>query len=412
MISATNIATTVPVRCVTENRKKIPVIGLLVESSRASGRALLCGISKCAHHYGPWSLYWEPGGLEKAWPKLKALGVDGIILRDIDKLDEVAALKIPSVVIGHSKTEIHNMVNVITDSASIGRLGAEHLLKCGLKHFAFCGYGAAPKPGSRQETFTWSGLREQCFRQYISDAGFQVSTYTTLSPAAHAWRKEHQRMAAWLQSLPKPVGVMACNDDCGLHVIEACKLANLAVPDTVSVLGADNDEVVCGLSDPPLSSVAIHFERAGYEAARVLSRLFRGERRVPAKIVVCASHVVARRSTDLTAASDPNVVKALQFVRDHSRENISVAEISRAAGLSRRALEIKFRRELSCSIREHVQRVRVDQIIRLLVETNLPVGQIAESLGFADAQHISRYFRSVKHISPLAYRRAYAGQVG
>ncbi len=389
---------------------KIPAIGLLIESSRASGRALLCGIAKCAHHYGPWALYWEPGGLEKAWPKLKALGVDGIILRDVDKLEEVPALGIPAVVVGHSQAEISSLVNVVTDSAAIGRLGAEHLLKCGFKHFAFCGYGASPAPRPRSDSFTWSELRETYFTRHLRHAGFPVFTHTTFPPAAHAWREEHQQMAAWLQSLPKPVGLMACNDDCGRHVIEACHLANLAVPDAVGVLGVDNDEVVCGLSDPPMSSVAVHFERAGYEAALVLLRLLQGKRRAPSKIIVRASHVVARRSTDITAASDPHVIRALQFIRDHNRENILVDKIARVAGLSRRALEIKFRKEMGCAIRPYIQRVRTDQIARLLVETDLPIGQIAESLGFSDAQHFARYFRGGKHLSPLAFRRAYAAR--
>ncbi|HTR41579.1 MAG TPA: DNA-binding transcriptional regulator [Pseudomonadales bacterium] len=384
--------------------KKIPAIGLLIESSRASGRALLCGIAKCAHHYGPWAVYWEPGGLEKGWPVLKALDVDGVILRDVDKLEEVAALGIPAVVIGHSKTEIPNMVNVVTDSEAVGRIGADHLLKCGFKHFAFCGFGNA-------ESFSWSSLRQQSFSSHIQQAGFNVHGYTMLSPTSHTWRKEHQRMAAWLRSLPKPVGVMACNDDCGRHVIEACKLANLAVPDEVGVLGADNDEVVCGLTDPPMSSVAIHFERAGYEAALVLFRQLRGRRRVPNKIMVHASHVIARRSTDITAGSNPHVTKALQFIRDHARENVMVSEVSRAAGLSRRALEIRFRQEIGCSIRQHIRRIRTDQIVRLLVETDLPIGQIAETLGFADVQHFARYFRAGKQTSPLAFRRLHAGRV-
>jgi LacI family transcriptional regulator len=204
---------------------------------------------------------------------------------------------------------------------------------------------------------------------------------------------------------------MACNDDCGRHVIEACKLANLAVPDVVGVLGADNDEVVCGLSDPPMSSVAIHFERAGYEAALVLFRLLR-RRKAPAKIMVHASHVIARRSTDITAATNPHVTKALQFIRDHARENVMVSEVSRAAGLSRRALEIKFRQEVGYSIREHIRRIRTDQIVRLLVETDLPIGQIAQSLGFADVQHFARYFRAGKRTSPRAFRQMHTGRVG
>jgi len=389
------------------SHKKIPTIGLLIESSRASGRALLCGIAKCAHHYGPWSFYWEPGGLEKAWPKLKALDVNGIILRDVDKLEEMLDLGVPAVIIGHSKTEVPNMVNVVTDSSAIGKIGAEHLLNCGFKHFAFCGYGNVSSSPLERESFTWSDLRKESFERRIRKAGFEVNPYTVLSAGAATWREESRRMAAWLQSLPKPVGLMACNDDCGRQVIEACKLANLSVPDAVGVLGADNDEVVCGLSDPPMSSVAINFERAGYKAALILYRLLRGKRSVPLKITVPATHVVARRSTDFMAVIDPHVSKGLQFIRDHARENIMVLDISRAAGLSRRALEIKFRQEIGCSIHEYVRRVRTDQIVRLLVETDLPVGQIAETLGFSDVQHFARYFRAGKQASPLAYRRAY-----
>ena len=385
------------------NPKKIPTIGLLVESSRASGRALLCGIAKCAHHHGPWSFYWEPGGLEKAWPKLKALGVDGIILRDVDKIEEVLDLKIPAVVIGHSKTEVPNLVNVVTDSSAIGQIGAEHLLQCGFKHFAYCGYTGAP----------WSDLRLKFFRQRIRKAGFKVYVYADSVPiTTNVWHKERHNMAAWLQSLPKPVGLMTCNDDCGQQVIEACKLAHLVVPDSVGVLGADNDEVVCGLSDPPMSSIAINFERAGYEAALVLFRLLRGSRRVPKKITVRATHVIARRSTDITAVSDTHVTKALQFIRDHAHENMMVMDVAGAVALSRRALEIKFRREIGCSILEHIRRVRTDQIVRLLVETELPVGQIAESLGFPDVQHFARYFRASKQTSPLAYRRTNGRRVG
>ena len=335
--------------------------------------------------------------MEKAWPKLKALDVDGIILRDVDKLEEVIDLGIPAVVIGHSKTEIPKLVNVVTDSSTIGRIGAEHLLNCGFKHLAFCGYAGAP----------WSDLRREFFTRRIRKAGFEAHIYANLLPTPHAWRQERREMAAWLQSLPKPVGLMACNDDCGQQVIEACKLANLAVPDAVGVLGADNDEVVCGLSEPPMSSVAINFERAGYEAALVLFRQLRGGRKVPRKIAVSATHVVARHSTDFMAVSDVHVTRALQFIRDHARETMMVTDVSHAAALSRRALEIKFRREIGCSILEHIRRVRTDQIVQLLIETELPVGQIAESLGFSDVQHFARYFRAGKQMSPLAYRRTY-----
>lgn len=382
--------------------KKIPTIALLVESSRASGRALLCGIAKCAHHYGPWSFYWEPGGLEKAWPRLKSLNVDGIILRDVDKLTEVLTLGIPAVVIGHSQTEVPRLVNVVTDSSAIGQMGARHLLQCGFKNFAYCGYTGT----------SWSDLRLKFFRRHVRGAGLSVHVYRDLAPTANVWHKERQKIAAWLVSLSKPVGLMACNDDCGQQVIEACKLANLAVPDMVGVLGVDNDEVVCGLSDPPMSSVAINFERAGYQAALVLFRLLHGARRAPGKITVPATHVVTRHSTDFASVSDPRVGKALQYIRDHARGNITVMDVAAAAALSRRALEINFRREIGCSVQKHIRRVRTDQIVQLLAETDLPVGQIAETFGFSEFRHFARYFRSEKQISPQAYRRTCTGRAG
>ena len=386
--------------------KKIPIIALLIESSRASGRALLDGIAQFAQHYGHWSFYWEPGGLEKAWPKLKALNVDGIILRDVDKLDEVKRLDVPAVVIGHNKREIPNFVNVVTDSAAIGRIGAEHLLSRAFKHFAYCGYGSISPSGRKSKPLVWSELRKASFQKSIGKAGFKVHTYWTLSAATDAWPEELNKMTNWLRSLPKPVGLMACNDDCGRQVIEACKLGELPVPDEVGVLGADNDELVCGLSNPAMSSVAINFERAGYEAALVLNDLLRGKTKAPVNITVAATHVVVRSSTDFVAITDRNLSKALQFIRDHLRENIMVSDVARVAGLSRRSLEMKFRREMKFSIQKYIRRVRTDQIVRLLTETDLPVGEIAESLGFSDAQHFARYFRAGKGLSPLAFRRA------
>jgi LacI family transcriptional regulator len=366
---------------------------------------LLTGIVKYAQHYGPWAFYWEAGGLEKAWPKLQTLDIDGIIFRDVDKLEEALALKIPAIVVGHSKTEIPDMVNVITDSQAIGKIGAEHLLSRGLKHFAYCGYGNSATSISKAESFVWSEGRQNSFQKRIERAGFAVDAWCTLPGATDVWQQERHKLADWLQSQPKPVGVMACNDDCGQQVVEACKLAGLSIPDEVSVLGADNDELICGLSSPPMSSVAINFERAGYDAAKALNDLLRGKRPAQSKITVTATHVVVRRSTDYMAISDGNLQKALQFIRDHIRENIRVLDVARAAGLSRRALEIKFQREMEASVHDYIKRLRTDQIMRLLVETDLPIGQIAESLGFSDIQHFARYFRAGTQMSPLAYRR-------
>lgn len=385
---------------------RIPKVLLLVESSRGSGRSLLGGIAHYTHHHGPWSCYWEPGGLEKAWPKLKTLDLDGIILRDVDKLEEVLAFGIPAVVIGHGRTEVSGLLNVVTDSARIGEIAAEHLLACGFKRFAYC--GCQP---SFEEDVPWSELRHEAFAARLGKNGCSCENFPVPPRSGgSAWLRERAIMTRWLQSLPKPVGLMAANDDRARQVVEACKIAGISVPSDIGIVGVDNDEVVCGLSDPPLSSVAVNFARAGYEAASALDCLMNGGGNVPARIVVHPTHIVVRRSTDVVAVEDKSVAKALRYIRDALRlEELTVAVVARNAGISRRLLEKRFRRELGYSILDGIRRMRTDKIAQLLVETQLPVCEIAETLGFGDVQHFARYFRAVKKMSPLAYRKKFGG---
>ena len=384
----------------------IPKVVLLIESSRGSGRAFLRGVANYANHQGPWSVFWEPGGLEKAWPMLQSMEADGIIMRDVDELDQVLAFGVPMVVMGHKRKEVSGSLNVVTDSPKVARLAADHLLQCGFRNFAFCSCGEGPG-----DSASWSKLRRECFGEYIHEAGFDCQDYS-IPPTSGArnWTRERRLLAEWLENLLKPVGLFACNDDCGVQVIEACRWAGLKVPDQIGVIGADDDDIVCGLANPPMSSVAINFERAGYEAANALGQLMRHKLVTHRRISVHPTHVVARRSTDTVAAEDPPVAKALQFIRDHARQNIGVDQVAMAAGLSRRALERRFRSGTGASILNQIRRVRTDQIARMLVETNLSVSQIADALGFEDVQHFARYFAGTKKLSPLAYRRHYGVQ--
>jgi LacI family transcriptional regulator len=369
---------------------EIPKVILLIESSRESGRAILRGIASYAYHHGPWSFYWEPAGLDKARRRLGALEANGTIARDVDMAPREKGLirRLPGVVIGHRHKEVPGKVNVVTDSAAVAGMAAEHLIGCGFRHFGFCGY----------RNTSWSAARRDVFALKIREAGYEVRIHegheARPDKVAQHEKKVRESIVRWLRLVPRPFGLMACNDDFGKEIVEACREAGLRVPDDAAIIGADNDEVVCGLSNPPLSSVAINFERAGYEAADVLDRLMRGAKRVPARIVVHASHVVPRQSTDILAVEDAGLAKALRFIRDHARSGATAAEAARAAGLSRRVLEKRFREYLKHSALEEIRQVRTDQIVRMLVETGLPVGQIAGTPGFEGVQHAARYFRA------------------
>lgn len=350
---------------------------------------MLHGVAAYSRHQGPWSFYWEPDGLEKVRPLLKAGDADGILFRDTSATKEILAYGLPAVAVGHRHTEMAGLVNVVTDSPAIGRLGAKHLLDRGYRHFAYCGFARTP-----QENALWSDVRGHFFDERIMAAGFPKPMRYDMFSGTQDMRRQRRVLARWLDSVPKPVGLMACNDDCGRVIMETCTLAGLAVPDQVGVIGADNDEVVCGLTDPPMSSVVINFERAGYDAAHALARLMAGSKAVPSRITATASHVVMRRSTDFVAAEDPALATALRLIRDQARNHLSANQVSAAAGLSRAVLDRKFRQIFKRSVADEIARVRNEQIGRLLQETTLPMADIAEAFGFADAESFLRSFQS------------------
>jgi LacI family transcriptional regulator len=383
-------------------KKNFKVV-LFIESSRASGRDLLRGVARYAHHHGPWSFYWEPGGMDTNRPDLKSLDADGIIFRDSSRLKAgVLRLGIPAVVVGHRQREVRGLINVVTDSSKVGGMAAEHLIHCGFRHFAFCGLSTT----SLEQT-PWSKNRYESFCRSIVAAGFATPPSLVLPSLESNWQKSRRQLADWLAKLPRPMGILACNDDCGAQVSEACKLAGLTIPDMAGVVGVDNDEVICGLSDPPMTSIALNFERAGYEAAQALETAMRKARTMPFTIKVTATHLITRRSTDVVAVDDPHVAKALSFIRNHSRVPFSVNEVARQSGISRRVLEGRFRRVIGSSILQHIRTVRTDEIARLLLETNWPVAKIADTLGYCDVQHFARYFQSGKKMTPLAFRKAH-----
>ena len=377
--------------------EKLPQVVLLLESSRGSGRALLRGFVNYARHHGPWALSWEPGGLHEIWPRLSRLDAQGVFLRDGKHVRKVLALGLPTVVVGHRNEEFTDVAHVVTDSESAGRLAAEHLLGCGFKHFAFCG----------PNHIRWSAARRESFHRHLKPSVRKIHVFNAPAEGYEtAWKVQHTLMGRWLKSLPKPVGVMACNDDVAHHLVEACKTARLHVPDQVGIIGVDNDELVCELSSPAISSVGINFERAGYESARLLDEWMRlGKKPRSARIAALATHVVSRLSTDILAVGDVHLLKALRFIRDHARENVRVADVARGAGLSRRALENRFRLDLGRSILKEIRRIRVDLIAQMLMETDLPVSDIARALGYENLQHVARYFRKEKHMSLVAFRK-------
>jgi LacI family transcriptional regulator len=383
---------------------------LLVESSRGFGRALLEGIAEYVRLHGPWTFYQPPffymrDSGQEGLSRLKDWGADGIIARELSgkTRQEVSSLGVATVF--HPVLDERPMDgagNICCDDIGIGKAGAKHLLSLGLHHFAFCGLN----------DFFWSTKRAAGFCEVIRRAGFAPIVYEYPKPRQQRqWANEQKLLMAWLKSLPKPVGVMACIDERAQDVIQACKQAGLRIPEEVAIVSADNDELICKLSNPPLSSVALNSVRAGYEAAELLDALMSDAKPKSRTVSVLPLHVVARQSTDVEAVADPEVAGAMRFIKNNISRPIQVSDVVSESGLSRNVLARRFKKAFGRTMQEEIRLLRIERIAELLVTTNMPISRIASNMGFADFNHLSRYFRAGKKMTPLTYRRRY-GPVG
>jgi LacI family transcriptional regulator len=376
-----------------------PSVLLFVETSREFGRGLLHGIARYSRLHGPWRVYRWPGALDSLLPEWKYLKIDGAVVRDVKAVEGLVHSGLPVIFAQHNKESYAPFPAIITDSAAIGCMAAEHFLDRGFQNFAYCGL----------DEFLWSRKRAEHFTRRVEQAGFAVNLYNQpTTRAGRAARREQDRIADWLRSLPKPAAVMCCNDDRALQVIEACKATSLRVPDDVAVLGVDNDVLVCDLADPPISSISLDTETAGREAAKLLDHLMKGGQMTGQEIPVRPTHIVLRMSTDILTVADPDVAAALRFIRCNPNRLIQVDDVVEATNVSRRVLEKRFKAILRRSVHEEIRRVRVNNIIPLLVGTDMTITDIALHCGFDGVEHISRYFRKETGASLRDYRRQHA----
>jgi len=377
-------------------------VALLVETARGYGRDVLHGIVRYARLHGPWAFYVTPGDFVQSLPQMEEWGGTGIIARveTPQVAKAILATRLPVVALDLSESQLQRgspwsrMCQLTSDSEGAVRLAIEHLLEKGLCHFGFVGIAGK----------VWSDRREQAFVRQMAAAGYVALVYPCARRRRLPWSREQVVMSRWLAGLPKPVGILACNDDRGREVLAACRQAKLRVPEEVAVLGVDHDELLCDLSDPPLSSVALGAERAGFEAAALLDDLMAGRVKKPQRLVAAAHRVVARRSTDVLVHEDPDVAAALRFIHDRAGQPIRVYDVVDHVGDARRTLEISFRQALGRSIHAEIQRTRLERAKQLLLETDLPLPRVAQACGFGSPSYLAAVFRRHLGATPVKYR--------
>lgn len=358
-------------------------VALFIESSISYGRGILRGIARYLRTHGPWSMFVEQRELGAALPGwIAGWKGDGIITRSDDP--RLRRLRIPLVGLLDREKPDPRVPTLLNDNRAIGRLAASHLRDRGFTRLAFVG----------PRGLFWSDERREGAQP---DACFDAGRAT--------WEVEQSRLTSWLRKLPRPVGLVAANDVYGLRALDACRRAELAVPEVVAVVGADDDAELCELSDPPLSSVRFNPERVGYEAAELLDRLMRGGKAPRKPALVGPLGVSARHSTDILAVEDEHVAKALRYIRAHACDGMTVKDLLREVPLSRRSLEHRFRRLLKRTPKDEVRRLQVERAKSLLTGTDLKIARVSDEAGFHQPAYLSSVFRKLTGTTPAEYRR-------
>lgn len=374
-----------------------PTVLMMIESSRESGRKLISGIAEYAQNFGPWNFIWEPGGVASLHPRHLGGEIHGIMTRDLANIEPFVEQGIPTVFFRFNKTDTPGVINVHTDDKAIGERIVEHVVSRGFKHFAYCGY----------QGLIWSEHRGKAYKDALRSLGFDAAMQDMPPAEISGKLSEAQKRAlhTWLKALPKPVAMMAANDDLGQQLVQLCREANLRVPEDCAIVGVDNDPVVCGICNPPLSSVVVEQQQAGYLAAAALDRQMKGNRSESNSITATVGDVIVRQSSDLFAIDDVGVTKALRFIQENVHRSISVEEIAKASGLSRRALERRFSLHLPDSVNQHYRQARANHLAKLIANSDLSLEAIAEQCEFSEPSNLSRFFSSLKGETPSAYRR-------
>ena len=378
---------------------------LLVEATSAYGRGCLRGIARYANAQKGWIFLHRArfSLVSSHVTAMRGWGAHGVIARIEDQ--KVAAiirrLQLPTVDL-RGTVRAPQMAGVFTDDRRVVQIAAEHLISNGVTHLAYCG-----RPG-----VDYSDAREQAFEELALPAGVHKHRYRPTNRRHAVWDPSsfdpdepgRHELLRWIQSLPKPIGIIACNDVRGREILELCAEAHISVPYDVSVVGVDDDDVICQLSFPTLSSVEPNVEMIGFHAATILDRMIDGEAVSPTPMLVPPLCVEVRNSSDATVSKDPIVLSATKLIKSKVAEGISIKQLVAELGVSRSTLERRFQDQMHCSPFDFISRSRVSRAQQLLTTTNYTMFQIARMSGFNNTGYMSVAFRAQTGKTPTQYR--------
>ncbi|NIJ51292.1 AraC family transcriptional regulator [Dyadobacter arcticus] len=377
---------------------------LLLDFAEEYSKSLMKGINAYSKEYGPWIFcrmplfHRETIGIDGILQWALEWGADGIVGQLYNKeVEKILKAEIPVIAQDFKErfTEIPNITGAYREA---GELGADYFLKKGFTNFAFYGFN----------DIVWSRERAEGFEERLKTRGHKVHYFEhKKARSTELWYYKPSSLSRWLKSLPKPIGLMTCDDNQGQHITEACRHVGIRIPEEVAVLGVDNDEMICDLSDPPLSSIALDVEKGGYDAAKLLDYMIRNGTDDYYDIIVKPMQVITRHSTDIYATNDDHIASSLKYIHQNIEKNLHVDEVVKQVPLSRRALEKRFLEITGYPVYKYIFNLRIEKFTQKLLDTDMSVFEIALDMGLNDSKNIARQFRQAKGCSPSVYRNKY-----
>ena len=368
--------------------KPIPRVAVLMETTRSFGRDVIRGIAKYAKAHGPWNMQLHLGDLgqniilQRGWP------LDAVIGR----IDDPATLKMIKKRRMAAVCLVDNALlppPIITNCTEICQLAFEHLRSIGHRRFAYY-----------DQYTSWGIERGRAFGSIAAHAGFEWRP----CPGFGRRLATRSELIRWLIALPKPIGLFTGDDLAGREIIDVCGYADVAVPEQIAVVGVDNDELICGICYPSLSSVKLDAQRIGYEGAATLDQLLSGGQAPSAPAVIAPLGVQVRQSSDAIVIDDPVVAQASRFIREYAVEGIQIQDVLEITKTSRRSLELRFRKATGHSPHDDILKTQLNRACELLAATDMKLNAIAAKAGFSSPEYFHRAFRRAFALTPKTFR--------
>ncbi|MDD4776705.1 MAG: substrate-binding domain-containing protein [Fermentimonas sp.] len=377
---------------------------ILIDSATEFSRRFLTGLIRYAHEKGPWIFYRLPfyykvlygeAGIVK---RTEEWGIDAVIAQwEYQEVQFLKNLDIP-VFLQNYEDDADWFSKISGNYQEVGAMAADFFSKKMFKNFAFYG----------NKNFLWSKGRAEGYRSEVEKLKGNYYYFESEYLTNSQWSSSHIELNTWLSSLPKPIAVFACDDYFALQVTEMCKINNINIPNEISLLGVDNDELICNLSYPTISSIVTDDENIGYTTGNKLHTLIMNNKNIPFNITKKPIRIEQRQSTERYNISNKDIVRIIDYIEKNVTSDISIDNLTQLVPLGRRTLEKKFKETMGTTIYQFILEKKTEYLSYKLLTTSDSLLDISIEAGFNDVRNAYRIFKKTTGYSPLNFRKKFS----